>query len=108
MPLSLNIDVTKLKKEWFFEGKNGAKYAEIVVIEKQNGPDNYGNTHMVVQGVPKQFRQDGTQGPILGNGKVFGKHQGQQRPPQRQQRQAPQQNDGWGDGSSDDDQSIPF
>lgn len=106
MPLSLNVDVTKLNKEWFFSGKNGAKYAEIVVIENRNGEDRYGNTHMVVQGVPKQLRQQGVQGPILGNGKIFGQ---QQRPQQRQQRQAPppKQDDGWGDDGSDNSE-IPF
>lgn len=106
MPLSLNVDVTKLNKEWFFQGKNGAKYAEIVVYENER-PDQFGNSHVVKQNPNKEARQQGAKGPIIGNGKVFGQ---QQRPQQRQQRQAPppQQNDGWGDDSSDNSDSIPF
>lgn len=105
MPLSLNVDVTKLKKEWFFAGKKGAKYAEIVVIERRDGEDQYGNTHMVVQNPPREERDRGTKGPIIGNGKIFGNQNSS--PQQRQQRQSPppNHNDGWSEDSGDD---IPF
>jgi len=67
----LKIDVTKFDKQYFFEGKNGAKYADLIVFENRE-PDKYGNTHVVYQGVPKEARDSGVKGAIVGNGKIIG------------------------------------
>lgn len=74
---NLRIDVTKIKKEHLFEGKNGAKYLNIVMWEGRDGVDSYGNSHMAVQELPKELRDAGEKGPILGNAKEFG---GQSKP----------------------------
>lgn len=46
--IKLSIDVTKLLKEEFFQGKKG-KYVTLVVSENKDGADEYGNTHYVCQ-----------------------------------------------------------
>lgn len=101
----LNIDVTKIDKSRLYVGKKG-KYLELVVMENRNGEDQYGNTHMVVQGVTKEERAQGVKGAILGNGKTIGEAPArqQQRPAQRQQK--PSEPDEWTSGAEDDD--IPF
>jgi len=72
MNYNIKIDVTKIMKEHLFEGKNGAKWLDLIAWENKAGEDTYGNTHMVVQSLPKEARQDGKKGPILGNAKAFG------------------------------------
>lgn len=70
--IKMSIDVTKLKKEWFFKGEKGT-YANVTLLFNEN-QDAYGNNGMIVQDVPKaEYEKDKTlRGPILGNGKVFG------------------------------------
>ena len=69
-----SVDITKIDKSKCFQGKNGALYLDLVLI---NTPDNqYGNTYMCVQGVSKEEREAGTKGAILGNAKVFGAGEG--------------------------------
>ncbi len=69
--IAVKIDVTKIDKSHLFEGKNGAKYLDIILIET---PDNrFGNDYMVAQSVSKEARESGAKGAILGNGKVVGK-----------------------------------
>lgn len=65
----LKIDVTKLNKEHFFKGAKGT-YCDLVVMENDE-PDQYGNTHVVKQGVSKEARDAGTKGAIVGNGKTY-------------------------------------
>lgn len=86
MNLNIKIDVTKILKEHLFQGKNGAKYLDLTVWQNRDGEDNYGNTHMVVQSLPRELRDAGEKGPILGNGKVFGQPSAPQQaaPPRRQ------------------------
>lgn len=64
--IAAKIDVTKIDKSKLFEGKNGAKYLDIVLIETPTG--KYGD-FMVVQSVTKEERAAGKRGAILGNGK---------------------------------------
>lgn len=69
--IAVKIDVTKIDKSHLFEGKNGAKYLDVVLIET---PDSrYGNDYMAAQGLPKEARDAGEKGPILGNAKILGK-----------------------------------
>jgi hypothetical protein len=84
----LSIDVTKIDKAKLIPGRKKrpdgsvAKYLELVVMENRDGEDQYGNTHMVVQGISKAEREAGERGAILGNGKeaFAAKPQRQQRP----------------------------
>jgi hypothetical protein len=84
MPIKAKIDVTKILKQYLFEGKKG-KYLDIVLFETPE--DQYGNDYRVSQDLPKEARDTGERGPILGNGKVFGQKQERQperkAPPQR-------------------------
>lgn len=74
--ITAKIDVCKIDKERLFQGKNGAKYLDILLIETPN--DRYGNTHMVVQSVTKEERKAGKKGPILGNAKDLNSGQSEQ------------------------------
>jgi len=65
-PIKLKINVTRILKEHLYEGKNG-KYLDLVVWPNKNGPDQYGNTHMVCQELGKAARDAGERGPIIGN-----------------------------------------
>ena len=67
--ITVKIDVTKIDKTKLFKGQKGT-YLDIVLIET---PDNqYGDSHMAVQGLPKADRDAGQKGAILGNAKSFG------------------------------------
>jgi hypothetical protein len=62
------INVSKIDKAALFEGKNG-KYLDIVLFENRDGTDQYGNDGFVVQDIPKERRDAGEKGPIIGNWK---------------------------------------
>lgn len=83
------IDVTKVDKSKLFEGKNGAKYLDLVLIELTN--DKYGNDYMVVQGVKKEERERGVKGVILGNAKIIGGESSGRRPSPNPELSTPQQ-----------------
>lgn len=74
------IDKAKIKTVVKKDGTT-AKYLELVVMENREGEDQYGNTHMVVQGVSKEERQAGVKGAILGNGKEWGRQEQRQAVP---------------------------
>lgn len=65
-PITISINVQKILKDYIYEGKNG-KYLNLVLFENKNGPDQYGNTHMVKQDLGKEAREKGVNAPILGN-----------------------------------------
>lgn len=85
MAIRIKIDVTKLDKSAFFHGKNGAIYADLVLWETPD--DKYQNDYRVTQDLPRERRDAGEKGEIVGNGKVFGntasKPQQKAPPPQR-------------------------
>lgn len=62
MPISLNINIDKVDKSRFFEGKKG-RYLDLVLFET---PDSEYGDYMV-----KQRGDKGEKMPILGNGKYF-------------------------------------
>jgi hypothetical protein len=75
MNYNIRIDLSKVDEAFVFAGRNGARYLDIVVLESK--PSNFGdnrdeNTHMAIQSLPKQERDSGNKGPILGNMKPFG------------------------------------
>lgn len=67
------INVMKIDKSKLFEGKKGAKWLDIVLIETPNS--EYGD-YMIVQDTSKEDRAKGVKGAILGNAKVFQKRGG--------------------------------
>lgn len=64
--IAVKVDVSKVDKTKLFEGKNGAKYLDLVLIETPGS--KYGDW-MAVQGVSMEDRKAGIRGEILGNGK---------------------------------------
>lgn len=67
--LTIKIDCTKIQKERLYQGKNGAKYLDAVLIPTPN--DKYGNSHFIAQSVSKEEREAGKRGPIIGNAKIL-------------------------------------
>ena len=65
-PIKLKINVTRILKDHLYTGKNG-KYLDLVAWPNKNGPDQYGNTHMVCQELSREARDKGERGPIIGN-----------------------------------------
>jgi hypothetical protein len=109
----LKIDVTKIDKSRLFEGKNGAKYLDAVLIETPN--NQYGDSHMIAQSVTKEERLAGVKGAIIGNAKTIGQTNGQQsnqtngRPPRRQSAPPPAGSNMPTKPLPDyDDENIPF
>jgi hypothetical protein len=98
--IKISIDVSKLKKEWLFQGEKG-KYANITLLYNEV-QDTYGNNGMVVQDVPKAiYEKDKTvKGNILGNAKEFSKGSGAPEVKPGQEPNLPT-------GAADDD-DLPF
>lgn len=109
-PIKIKINVTRILKEYLFEGKNG-KYLDLVAWPNKNGAGQYGDTHFVVQDLPRDAREKGEQGPILGN--LTLPDDEQQQPRQKYQgdgrsERKPEPKEGPLDRSLDDDDDIPF
>jgi len=66
---AVKVDVSKLDKSHFFQGKNGAIYLDLLLYDNREGEDQYGNLGYVKQSVPKDARTGNE--PILGNFKVL-------------------------------------
>ena len=75
--LNIKIDLSKVDHKHVFEGKNGAKYLNIILLENRDGISRFGDSHMAIQDIPKELRDAGQRGTILGNAKPFGKAIGQ-------------------------------
>ena len=87
-PIKLKLNVSRIIKDHLYAGKNG-KYLDLVAWPNKNGPDQYGNTHMVCQELSKEARDAGEKGPIIGNLTLPEQESppSRQAPPVRQQRQ---------------------
>lgn len=73
--ISASINLSAIDRSKIIEGKNGAKYVDITLI---NTPGNqYGKDYMVKQDFGKEARQNKVETPILGNGKAFLLSEGQ-------------------------------
>jgi hypothetical protein len=70
--IRIKINLAKIDQTAVFEGKNGARYIDLTLMENKQGLDQYGNSHMCVQDLGKERRLAGEKGPILGNGKTIG------------------------------------
>ena len=79
--ITCKIDVTKINKDFIFTGKvnkegKTPKYIDLTLIENKQGVDQYGNAGFVAQSIPKEARDRGEKGAILGNYKIIGAPQG--------------------------------
>ena len=71
--ISISIDFNKLKSLAKVQGKNGAEYIYLTVIQNDNA-DKYGNDVSVSVSQSKEERANKTPKTFVGNGKtVYGK-----------------------------------
>jgi hypothetical protein len=68
--INLSLDVTKLDKTRFFQGKKGT-YADITVFIDTDQLDDYGNHGSLKQSTTKDERDGGMKMPFCGSAKVF-------------------------------------
>lgn len=87
-PITARIDLSKIAKEHIFHGKNGAKYLNVAVFPNKDGTDQYGFSHYIVQDIPKEARDAGERGAILGNLKMPDDAPREQQRPQHSGREA--------------------
>lgn len=84
--IAVKINVKALLKEHFFQGKGGKLYADLILIPTPTSA--YNDSHMVCQSLPKELRDQGQKGPIVGNAKILksggGKPQQRSTPPAEQ------------------------
>ena len=69
--VNINIDVTKIDKARFVEGKNGAKYVDLVAFIDVDQQNEYGNNGSITQQCTKEERENKLLMPFIGNVKVF-------------------------------------
>lgn len=62
------INMDKVNHEYLFKGQKG-HYLDYVMMENKDGTDQYGNDGFVKQDIPKEARDRGERGEILGNWK---------------------------------------
>ncbi len=68
--VNLSIDVTKLEKARFYQGKKGT-YANLTAFIDTENPGQYGDHGAIRQATSKEERQQGVKLPVVGNVKVF-------------------------------------
>lgn len=80
--INVSICLSDIPKDKITEGKNGKKYCNVVIAERQN-TDNYGKTHTVFMSQTKEEREAKTEKKYIGNAKevVFGEQPKQNTPP---------------------------
>ena len=103
--ITVKIDVKKLDKARFFEGKpdrNGHKplYCDLVLIARKE-VGQYGDTHIVKQSVTKEEREARLEMPIIGNATERGGAMNSQGPQQTRPKPAPQRQENL-------DEDVPF
>lgn len=77
--MNIKVDVTKLDKARFFEGKKG-KYVDLTAFIDTEQTGEYGDNGTVAQSTSKEERQNGVKMPVCGNVRVFYRD-GDDRPP---------------------------
>ncbi len=78
--VSIKLDVTKIDKARLFKGSKGT-YLDLTTFIDIDNKDQYENNGFVSQDVTKEEREQGIQGAILGNCKVFFKDSSKQQQP---------------------------
>lgn len=67
----LKINVGKIDKSKMFKGDKGT-YLDCVLKDNKDGRDKFGNDGFIVQSIPKEEREAGGHGEIIGNWKRLG------------------------------------
>lgn len=75
--ISLKINVSMIEKARLFKGAKGM-YLDCTTFVDLDNLDQYGNSGMITQDVTKEEKVAGTQGPILGNSKIFWRGEGKE------------------------------
>ena len=68
--ISANIDLTKIDKSKIIEGKNGAKYYNIIIMLNDE-KDKYNNDVSIINGQTKEQRVAKEKKVYIGNGKII-------------------------------------
>ena len=92
-PKKAKIDVTKIVKEYLFKANSGAVYLDVVMWPSDG---KYGDDHMIVQDIPREKREAGEKGAILGNATL------------NDEEPAPKQEQSSSPTPEDDTSEIPF
>lgn len=101
--IGLKIDVTKIEKARIIEGKKG-KYIDLTTFIDLEQQDQYGNNGFIAHSMSKEEREQGMQGSIVGNTKVFYTDQQNQQPRVLKEQPREQYVPGYDDDSAD----VPF
>lgn len=64
----IKINLDKINRDLCFKGAKGT-YLDIVLFDNDGGADQYGNTHVALQSLSKEQREQGIRAPIIGNAK---------------------------------------
>lgn len=104
--VNLKINVSNIDKARLFKGQKGT-YLDATVFIEVDQADQYGNNGMIVQAVSKEEKQQGIEGAILGNCKVFWSDVGQ-APQQPVQQAQPYQGAAPQPQVDDIDSDLPF
>lgn len=89
--IRLSINVSKITKDRLYKGAKGT-YLSCTILEKDE-PDQYDNTHMVIEDVSKEERSQGVKGVIIGNGKFVTRGNGNPTPKAADTAAAPTEDD---------------
>jgi hypothetical protein len=69
--VAVKIDVTKIDKSRLYEGKKGV-YLDAILLFNKDGQSQYGDDGFIVQDLPKEARDAGEKGGIIGNWRHLG------------------------------------
>jgi hypothetical protein len=100
-PIIIKLDVTKLKREWFFKGAKGT-YVDLVLYENDR-ESPYGDSHTLKQSPSKEARDAGEKAVIAGNGRWMPRKAGRQCTAPSKQQTSPATN-----AESPESDEIPF
>lgn len=105
-PIKAKINVTKINKDRLFKGAKGT-YLDLVIWPNKGGVGQYGDTHIIKQGISKEARDAGEEEQIIGSltmpdDEPAAPQRQQQRPAQRPKPPADPDLDTQGDSD------IPF
>lgn len=65
-PIKAKINVTKINKDRLFKGAKGT-YLDLVIWPNKGGVGQYGDTHIIKQGISKEARDAGEEEQIIGS-----------------------------------------
>lgn len=94
--IRVNVNLDKIDAKFIVQGKKG-RYVNLALVNTPDSP--YGNDYMVSQDLPKEARENGERGAIIGNAQAWSLTEG--TPAVKQQKEEPTGN---AEGGTD----LPF